>query len=290
MSSQHQQCLLCQSPELKPLRGYEHAHLVRCKKCGFVFAGAVPTMEELTAHYDNYPRNDYLSPITVKRYHELLDRCEPYRQHNRLLDTGCGIGLFLGVAKERGWEVHGTEFTDKAIELCAAQGITMHKGALDPGNYPRDFFDVVTSFEVIEHINNPLEDMANIGAILRSGGLLYVTTPNFNSLSRSVLKNKWNVIQYPEHLSYYVPRTMQALLKKSQFETLNIQTTGVSLSRMRTSLHVSDQCFNSATSDDEKVRVMVEKNRLLQFAKQLANGALTLSGRGDAMKVLARKI
>jgi 2-polyprenyl-3-methyl-5-hydroxy-6-metoxy-1,4-benzoquinol methylase len=262
---------------------------VRCRECRFVFSSAVPTAGELREHYERYGRDDYLSPLTAKRYRELLDRFEPARSNNRLLDVGCGVGHFAAVAKGRGWNVYGTELTDRAVEVCARKGITMHKGQLAPSNYRPDFFDVITSIETIEHINNPLEDVSNMAAILRPRGLLYVTTPNFNSLSRRLLGGRWNIIEYPEHLSYYTPETMAALLRRCGFEDVEVRTTGVSLTRWRTSLKVSDEKLISADSGDERVRVLLEENRALRASKRLLNYALTVSGSGDSMKVMARK-
>jgi SAM-dependent methyltransferase len=287
--SRHRRCLLCQSRRLKPLAGYESARLVRCGQCRFVFSGAVPTAAELREHYEGYGRDDYLSPLTARRYHELLDRFESSRVNNRILDVGCGVGRFPGIAKERGWNVYGTELTDRAVEMCARKGITMHKGKLDPANYGPDFFDVVTSVETIEHINNPVEDANNMAAVLRPRGLLYVTTPNFNSLSRRLLRGRWNIIEYPEHLCYYTPKTITALLRGCGFERVEVRTTGVSLTRWKTSLKMSDEKLISAGSGDERVRVMLEGNRALRTLKRLLNYALTASGSGDSMKVTARK-
>ena len=287
--SRHRRCLLCQSVRLRSLSGYESARLVRCVRCRFVFSSAVPTAGELREHYERYGRDDYLSPLTAKRYHELLDGFESSRVNNRLLDVGCGVGHFPGIARERGWNVYGTELTDRAVEICARKGITMHKGELDPCNYAPDFFDVVTSIETIEHINNPVEDVTNMAAVLRPRGLLYVTTPNFNSISRRILKSRWNIIEYPEHLSYYTPETMTALLRRCGFERVEVRTTGVSLTRWKTSLKLSDEKLISADSGDEKVRVMLEDNRFLRTAKRLLNYVLTASGSGDSMKVTARK-
>ena len=288
-SPRHRRCLLCQSHRLRTLRGYESARLVRCGECRFVFSGAVPTAAELREHYETYGRDDYLSPLTARRYHELLDRFEPARVNNRILDVGCGVGHFPGIARERGWDVYGTELTDRAVKLCARKGITMHQGALDPSNYRPDFFDIITSIETIEHMNNPVEDASRMAAVLRPRGLLYLTTPNFNSLSRRLLKGRWNIIEYPEHLSYYTPATITALLRGCGFERVEVQATGVSLTRLKTSLKLSAEKLISADSGDERVRVLLEESRFLRTVKRLLNHALTVSGSGDTLKVLARK-
>ena len=280
----HSSCLICNSKNLESLPGYKATHLSKCGACSFVFAQAIPSMEELEKHYEGYSRNDYLSPVTIKRYNELLDQMEPFRKTNKLLDVGCGIGYFLEVAKERGWEVYGTEFTDEAVTICTDKGIHIQKGILDPNNYDSASFDVITSFEVIEHINNPIEELENFNSLLRKGGLVYITTPNFNSLLRYRLKEAYNVITYPEHLSYYTPRTLKRAFKQSGFTCKKIETTGISLTRLKTSQGKSDQAFISETSTDEQLRTSIETKWYLQLAKRIVNETLTLFGIGDSLK------
>ena len=122
--------------------------------------------------------------------------------------------LFFEIASKRGWEVYGTEYTKDAINICKSKGINIQEGKLNPQNYLVEEFDVITSFEVLEHINNPIEEISNFYKILRKGGLVYLTTPNFNSVSRFYLKSDYNIITYPEHLSYYTTRTLKNYLEK----------------------------------------------------------------------------
>jgi len=279
-------CIICNSPDIKDLSGYEEAFLCKCSTCSFVFSKRIPTLEELLKHYEGYGRNDFLSDITIKRYHELLDEFEKVRKTNRILDIGCGIGYFLEVAKKRGWEVYGTEFTEKAIEICNGKGIKMNQGALNPDNYPTDFFDIVTSFEVIEHINTPQTEIKN----LRRGGYFYVTTPNFNSLLRYHLKAKYNVIGWPEHLSYYTPKTINFLLTDNGFQKKWIKTTGFSLTRLDTSkqedIPYTSQAFIAEDTKDEQLRRSFEENPILGFVKKSVNTTLSTIGKGDALKAL----
>ena len=198
IGEKHKTCLICKSPRLKILEQYSDSFLCKCQSCSFVFSELIPSEQELKEHYEKYGRNDYLSPITIKRYHELLDDFDSFRKTNKILDVGCGIGYFLEEAKNRGWEVFGTEFTDEAVKICSSKGINMKQGILDPSNYNFEF-DIITSFEVLEHINNPTVEINKFYDLLREGGLVYITTPNFNSLLRYKLKSAYNVICYPEH-------------------------------------------------------------------------------------------
>ena len=160
----------------------------------------------------------------------------------------------------------------------------MKEGKLNPDNYSLENFDIITSFEVLEHINNPLEEISNFHKILRKGGLVYLTTPNFNSISRFYLKSKYNIITYPEHLSYYSPKTLKYLFKKVNFKTLKIESTGISITRIKTSKGLSDQEFISEKSDDEILRTRIEKNILLQLLKEILNFSLSLFGNGNSLK------
>lgn len=282
--TKHKNCIICGSGSIEKMINYEKHHLIKCQSCRFVFCEPIPTAIELEKHYENYGRNDYLSPLTIKRYNELLDKFEKFKKNGKILDVGCGIGYFLDVAKKRGWEVYGTEYTDEAINICKNKGINMKEGKLNPGNYNLEEFDIITSFEVLEHINNPIEEISNFNQLLRKGGLVYLTTPNFNSFSRYYLKSNYNVITYPEHLSYYTPKTLKYLFKKLKFKVLKIETTGVSVTRIKTSKGLSNQAFISEKSDDEVLRNKIEKNFILKVFKTIVNFILSLLGKGNSLK------
>jgi 2-polyprenyl-3-methyl-5-hydroxy-6-metoxy-1,4-benzoquinol methylase len=246
----------------------------------------IPTAEELQAHYASYEYGNegYLSPITIGSYNILLDEFENYRRTGRLLDVGCGRGWFLTEAKKRGWEVYGTEYSETAVKICEASGIAMRAGKLDPAAFAGITFDVITSFEVIEHINNPNEELQNIHTLLRTGGLFYCTTPNFNSLLRYYLRAGYNVIEYPEHLSYYTKKTLNYVAKKNGFRVLKVLSTGISITRLKVSLNRSDEKNVSAVSADEKLRQNISSKRYLRVAKKMINGLLTLTGSGMTLK------
>ena len=281
---EHQTCLICNAAKLKPLLGFEKHHLVKCAACGFVFCKPIPTHQELNAVYEGYGRNDYLSELTIRAYEKVLDSFEPFRKTNRLIDVGCGIGYFLEVAKRRGWEVHGTEFTEEAVKICEGKGVSMKLGALNPANYEPESFDVICSFEVIEHINNPLSELNAFHTLLRKGGLVYCTTPNFNAVERYMLGADWNILGYPEHLSYYTPSTLKRVFRESGFRTQKVQATGISLTRIKKSQGRSAQATISATSDDEKLRNQIADNPLLGMVKDIINWKLTLFGVGNSLK------
>lgn len=249
-----------------------------------VFVGIAPTDEELFSYYADYPVHDKVSAVTVKRYNELLDGFERFRRNNRLIDVGCGAGNFLEVASKRGWEVHGTEYGERALAACRSRGIRIIEGALDPANYEPGGFDVVCSFEVIEHLPRPKEELRRMVNILRPGGALYVTTPNYRSLGHILAGRGWSVVNYPEHLNYFTPATLRRLASTQKLRALQVLTTGVSLVRLRVRHGQQRAEKDAAVAAQDHFREQLETRPLLRFAKKAANALLNLFGAGDSMK------
>jgi 2-polyprenyl-3-methyl-5-hydroxy-6-metoxy-1,4-benzoquinol methylase len=278
-------CLLCGSGKLSALDKFSKHHLVRCGNCSFVFSKRNPSLEELLSIYDFYPVFQTVSLITVKRYDELLDRFEKFRKTNNLIDVGSGDGYFLDQARKRGWNVFGTEFTDAKVEFSRKKGIVMHKGVLNVKNYSPASFDVLLSIEVIEHLNNPREEVAKFNTLLRPGGIVYLTTPNYNSVSKLLLSEKWNIVHYPEHLSYFTAKTIARLFKDSGFNVAQINSSGISFSRAQQSINAPARA-DEFSMTDEKVRAAIEGNFFLRAAKKSVNLVLNIFSAGDSLKAI----
>jgi len=282
----HTHCPLCSGNNIKGLKPYEQVGLVKCKNCGFVFMKQIPSPEELNEHYKtySYDKERTLTSMTIASYNRTLDEFERYRKTNRLLDVGCGVGHFLEVARQRGWQVFGTEYSEKAVEIATEKGIIMQKGALSISSYEPQSFDVITSFEVIEHINNPVDELNKIKQLLRPGGLFYCTTPNFNSLLRYWFKDRYKVIEYPEHLSYYTRKTLNKVICEYGFKNVKFKSTGFSLNQVQAATNNLAPDFQFKTSADEKLRGNIEKSRLLTLAKNTINRLLSLTNTGMILK------
>ena len=219
VTENHDFCPICNCTRLSTLSDYKKDYLVKCDKCTFTFSKQIPSKEELVDYYQNdYDRTNYFSPITRKRYHQLLDAFEKFRQSNKILDLGCGYGYFLEVAKSRGWEVYGVEIAEDAVHTCKEKGINMFHGEVQYCDFQEDTFDVVISIEVIEHLVNPNIIVQTGLKMLRKDGLFYVTTPNFNSYLRYQLKENFDVIEYPNHLSYFTTKTLDRLFTENGFK------------------------------------------------------------------------
>ncbi len=281
----HNNCLVCNSSNIGAMKGYDVHQLGKCNDCGFVFMLRIPTQQELADYYSvySYGKEQYLSPLTIASYNSWLDEMEKYRHTNNLLDVGCGQGWFLDAAKKRGWNVYGTEYSETAVNNCKARGINMFQGVLNPSDFKGLEMDVIVSIEVIEHINTPHQELKNIYSLLRKGGLFYLTTPNFNCYLRYQVKDKFSVIHYPEHLSYYSPTTLNDVMKRNGFKKIKTLTTGISITRFQQSKGKKTEVVAKNTSD-EKLRETLNSNSLLKFIKTIANKILTITGLGLSLK------
>lgn len=272
----------CCGADASALPGFEASHLARCRSCRFVFARLRPSEQAVQERYESYGRRDFESPITRQRYLKLLSSFETYRRRNVLLDVGCGVGHFLAVARELGWQVSGTEITDEAISICRSRGIQMARGM---GDLPSGSVDVVTCFEVLEHLEDPRSELAEVRRVLRAGGVVYCTTPNFDSLARHVLGPRWNIIDYPEHLSYFNERSLTRLGLTVGFSICAVETTGISPGRLLSSVTAQPAPIPSRHGTDERLRTALDASGPRRLAKQAANRMLSAARLGDTLKV-----
>lgn len=284
MKNHFTKCLITGNEDLKPLKGYEDNYLVKSNSSGFIFCSKIPSDQELIEYYSNYPIGYGAdSPLNIKRINERLDEFEQFRKTNKILDVGCGPGIFLTEAKKRGWDVYGTEFTDDQINYLKQKGVNTFQGKLNKNSFNPETFDVIISSEVIEHINNPLEEISNFNLFLRKGGLLYITTPNFNSTERFILKGNYNIITYPEHLCYYTPKTLDILLSLKGFKKLKVKTTGISLARMKNSKSNNSGVHGTELENDDHLRESLEYG-YKRHIKNLVNWFLTVLKIGNSIK------
>lgn len=247
-----------------------------------MFADTVPTADELREHYSQYDRDAAVSDITFGRYRELLASLERYRKSGRILDFGSGSGAFLEVARDLGWHAHGVEFGEAAA-LCAEKGFEVYEGPLGADRFPAGHFDLVTAFEVVEHLSDPRPELESVARSIRPGGACYLTTPNFDSLSRRVLRERWRIISYPEHLNYFTTRTLTRLIEATGFRRASIATSGLSVAELRRGSEAVDH------RADEPLRQLTEERTIGRLGKRAVNGVLGAARAGDTLRTLVER-
>jgi SAM-dependent methyltransferase len=211
--------------------------LVKCRKCGLIYANPRIHESELFRRYtSSFFFDEYLPAFkaTSKRYDLTIIRShfflflqlitKYYTIGKRFLDVGCGAGFFLKAAEEIGWEAEGVEISPVASDY--AQNIVKVKvleGKLEDLYLPAEKFDLVVLIETVEHLMNPLETLKEINRILKKQGILIICTPDYKSLSRLFLGKNWAVLSPEEHFSAFTQKSLFHLLLKAEFYVLGIR-------------------------------------------------------------------
>ena len=133
----------------------------------------------------------------------------------RILDVGAGIGLFVQLAIEHGLEAQGIEPSAFLANYAVSHGLPVVNSSVP--NYPPNSFDAVYMTDVVEHIADPASLLLTYNKILKSGGALFVTTPNVSSTLARVMRNRWWSYRL-EHIGYYNKKTLKRLMSRTGFD------------------------------------------------------------------------
>jgi 2-polyprenyl-3-methyl-5-hydroxy-6-metoxy-1,4-benzoquinol methylase len=220
MSERWVSCPVCgsgASRDAVELAGY---WLYCCARCTLRFA---PDAFQATVDYDSvYQSTEYrrdqieelrsLDPQQMGEhptYRAFFERV-PHSPGARLLDIGCGVGRFGHGAYARGWDVTGIDVSELAIEIGRqAASFPMRAGTLKDLVNTGERFDVVTAFEVLEHLSAPLQFIMECQQLLRPGGQVFFTVPNWEARTvRTSTRPDWLP---PIHLLFFSEPALQTL-------------------------------------------------------------------------------
>jgi 2-polyprenyl-3-methyl-5-hydroxy-6-metoxy-1,4-benzoquinol methylase len=201
----------------------------------------------------------------------------------RLLDVGSGNGSFLNVAKNLGYEAWGLEPDPLAVEFSQRQGFNVREGTLPGSDLPFGTFEQVTASHVLEHIHFPVAALQEIFALLKPGGRLWLTTPNFDSIGQEVFQRNWRGLESPRHVCIYTQKTLFRLLRDTGFINLKgVRTLAEAKSYFGRSIDIAR--FNA--SEKELNALETELPNAIQNANEIARRDFT---RGESLLVVAYK-
>lgn len=215
MSEAASRCSWCGSSDRVPYvqRG-DGTLVLQCNTCGlkstdeilenfndrydasyFLKPGAVGYQEEGYADYDGIPESEFSWRMQLLHLFAA--------DHGRLLDVGCATGKFMALALRAGWDAEGVDVAPFAAEVARKKGLKVHLGTIESLALPPESFDVVTAFDVLEHVPDIRSFLKAIHAVLKPGGKLILLSPNAGSFRAIVMSGQW--IGYTtslEHLHY----------------------------------------------------------------------------------------
>jgi len=144
----------------------------------------------------------------------------------KILDVGCAFGYFLRFFDNNGFETYGIDVSTYALQqskkITKAKTLLCDIQAKLP--FQDDFFDVITMFDVIEHLERPLDALKNVYRILRNYGVFFLSSPNANSFGRIVMREKWAGVTDKTHLFLLTPYSISLILKREGFHLLEVRT------------------------------------------------------------------
>ena len=193
----------------------------RCKNCTLAFLYPAPENPE-EIYGEKYFKNWYLKHYGGrKKYFEGLwkkiENLIPGK--GRLFDIGCGVGIFMDVAKEKGWNVCGQDVSSFAVDYCRKKGYVIYDKSLLKINLPENSLDVITMLDVLAHLKNPVEYIEKAKKILKPGGLLIIKTPyhpGFLFLIANLLSltgRSKSLLHIPAQLYHFDTQSLRNIIK-----------------------------------------------------------------------------
>lgn len=177
-------CPLCKGKSYRIWKERNYK-VYRCRKCTVAFLNPVPENVE-KIYSEDYFQKWYIRFYNERRRYieQLFSLIEKYiKGKGKLLDVGCGVGILLEVAKEKGWEVYGQDISNFAVDYCRNKGFfNVYNKPLPELNIPEHSFNVITMFDVIAHLKDPLSYINTCIKLLKPGGYLIIKTPYHSPL------------------------------------------------------------------------------------------------------------
>lgn len=219
MSDTRGTCRVCGSQSTAHVVAQNGWQIVRCLRCGHRFVWPLPSESELAAIYDesyyhgchrSMGFRDYgaLRGARARMFARHLDRLEKHLRHGRALDVGCATGDFLKIAQTRGWDVLGVDPSPAGRQAATVGfrivGRTIDDAAVDAGS-----LDLVTFWDVLEHLPDPVHTLRRAIRLLAPGGIIAATVPNSGSPIAKISGRRWFGYKTAgEHLQFFTAATL----------------------------------------------------------------------------------
>jgi len=215
--------------------------MVACRACGTVYVGEDPAAIDFDALYgESYYTGgsdavfaDYVGQEAARRAQArrklLALRHLPPRvaSGGRLLDVGCAAGFFLAEAR-RFYEVQGVELSTWSSAYARDRlGLPVFTGTLQDAQLPADHFEVVTLWDVIEHVPEPVPLLAEAARVLKPGGRLVLTTGDWGSAYARSKGADWHLMTPPWHLTMFSRATLQLAAHRAGLKPVAVRSEGV---------------------------------------------------------------
>ncbi len=199
-----------------------YERVVRCKRCGLIYVSPRPKPQLIRDGYSLAEDKQYISQerarfLTFKNSIKTLKRL---RDNGRLLDIGAASGTFVKTAIEAGYDACGVEPSAWMCEIAKKYyGVTILPAAVEEMKFPDNSFDIITMWDVLEHVCDPMNTLKEAARILRPQGLLLINYPRIDDVLARIFGRKWWFL-LSVHLYYFTPKTLSLYIERLGFEKL----------------------------------------------------------------------
>lgn len=222
-------CIICDSR--RPPRGIftkGGRTFLKCDTCDLVRLQPLPSLDELREYYDReYKQNTGMGAALVAQEEmarvtarDRLSVVRRYTSGEHWLDIGCGSGVFLDEASKAGFSPQGIDISEEAVDKARRRNLRAYTATVE-NVFPDTAYDVVTAFDVIEHVLDPVSFLESVYKLLRPRGILALTSPDTSSLICRLMRRRWFFYIPEQHLFYFNRRNLSALLLLLGFNVLD---------------------------------------------------------------------
>jgi len=201
--------------------------ILQCLDCGLLYTSPRLRPDNLLQEYQEARDDDYFLQCEARSINAYfsLAAIRRHAQSGRLLEVGCSTGFFLNAARLN-FEVEGVEPSSWAREYAEKQlKLKISAATLEAARFPDAHFDVAVLNDVIEHVPDPAGLLREVARVTKPGGLLYIVTPDCESLSARILGGRWWGLR-PAHIYYFSRRTLAELAAKNGYKVLEAVSFG----------------------------------------------------------------
>lgn len=240
-------CINCKIPlkflfSLK-LRG-KVINYLRCERCLMVQIFPLSNNKNLYQTTDPFshfistnPQARFINNLPfgkrlIQKYLQLTDTRQKeilkLKNSGNILDIGCSGGKFLASFK-KGWRKFGLEINSSMVKRLkkTLPEAKIYRNSIEQQSLPVNFFDIISLWHVLEHINNPRIVFKKIHSSLNTQGILVIEVPNGESLWFKIFRQSWQMLIPPQHLYFYTQKSLTELLQKNGFKIIKVKNFGI---------------------------------------------------------------
>lgn len=299
-------CPLCESKRnriylIKDYQNSNSVNILDCKNCNHKFQENYSVLyeDEYYSYYDklyNKEKKEIFNNENKLNYKKIFKKFEnhviKYNLDKNILDIGSGYGELVNYANENQWNALGIELSKEAVKIAEKFKINVKNININNNYFYNKKFSIIILTEVIEHLDDPNTLINNIGDLLLKNGILYLTTPNFNSIDRYIMSSEWHVI-HKEHINYFTKKSLNNyLLSFNKFDVIEKKSFNIIFEiykiKLKRLFFLKPNIKNIYKSNLE-LRKKINNNVYLLILKILLNYFLNLFHIGNNLTFILKK-